>query len=227
VTITACVYRAGLRDDGPVDLAQAREALGEPGAFVWLDAVDPDRTDLDDIAETLGLHPVTVEDALHGGQRPKAEIFEGYAFLALRPLGSSGDHGRVREVHAFVGPRFLGTFRFGPDPFPIERTRERWERQPDLLAAHGGGFATWALADEVVDGYLDRIEAIEDEADLLEDDVFADDPVGDGASSVRWSRCAAWYRRYVRPSTGSRRSPSSRDRSCSPTTEMSRSTPSA
>jgi magnesium transporter len=175
------VYRAGLRDDGPVDLAQAREALGEPGAFVWLDAVDPDRTDLDDIAETLGLHPVTVEDALHGGQRPKAEIFEGYAFLALRPLGSSGDHGRVREVHAFVGPRFLGTFRFGPDPFPIERTRERWERQPDLLAAHGGGFATWALADEVVDGYLDRIEAIEDEADLLEDDVFADDPVGDGA----------------------------------------------
>ena len=40
MTIAAHVYRRGLPDDGPVDLAQAREALEEPGAFVWLDAVD-------------------------------------------------------------------------------------------------------------------------------------------------------------------------------------------
>lgn len=180
MTITAHVYREGLRDDGPVDLARAKEALGQPGTFVWLDALDPSQADLDDLAATFGLHPVTVEDALHGGQRPKVEVFEGYAFLALRPVAGSVGIEHVGEVHAFVGPRFLGTFRFGPDPFPIERTRERWERQPDLLAAHGGGFATWALADEVVDGYLDRIEAIEDEADLLEDDVFAHDPVDGG-----------------------------------------------
>lgn len=175
------VYRDGRADDGPIDLARARQVLGEPGAFVWLDAVDPTRADLDAVADTFGLHPVTVEDALHGGQRPKAEIFEGYAFLVVRPLGSATERGDVREVHALVGPRFLGTFRFGPEPFPVERARERWERQPELLAAHGGGFATWALADEVVDGYLDRIEAIEDEADLLEDDVFAHEPADGGA----------------------------------------------
>jgi magnesium transporter len=201
--IDARVYHEGRADDGPIDLRRVGEVLGEPAAFVWLDAVDPTRADLDAVAATVGLHPVTVEDALHGGQRPKAEIFEGYAFLVLRPLGPVGDPGSVREVHALVGPRFLGTFRFGPDPFPVERARERWERQPELLAAHGGGFATWALADEVVDGYLDRIDAIEDEADLLEDDVFAGDPADGGADLqqrlFRLKREVVALRRVVAP----------------------------
>jgi magnesium transporter len=198
------VFRAGLPDDGPIDLARAHAALGEEGTFVWLDTVDPTEADLEVIATTFDLHPVTVEDALHRHQRPRVELFERYAFLALRPLAPDGNGDlEIREVQAFVGPRFLGTFRFGPDPFSVDRSRERWERQPDLLAAHGGGFAAWALIDEVVDGYLTEVEAMEDRADLLEDDVFGDLPSDGGADLqeriFRLKRAVVQLRRVVSP----------------------------
>jgi magnesium transporter len=44
---------------------------------------------------------------------------------------------------------------------------------------HEAGFAIYALLDEVVDGYLTAVEALEDEADDLEDLVFERDAEGD------------------------------------------------
>jgi magnesium transporter len=169
------VYREGVAEDGPVDLARARAALADDASFIWLDAIDPDESDLAAIGETFGLHPLTIEDAAHRHQRPKVELFEGYAFVAARPL-SLDRMGELqeRELHAFVGRRFLGTLRYGPDPPSADGARRRWERQADLLAREGGGFAAYALIDEVVDGYLTLVEEMEDQADLLEDDVFGD-----------------------------------------------------
>jgi magnesium transporter len=170
------VYRDGVAEDGPVDIPTARAALdGDGAAFIWLDVVDPSPEDLATIGETFGLHPLTIEDATHRHQRPKVELFEGYAFIALRPF-TTDDTGSVvdDELHAFVAHRFLGTLRYGPHAVSIEPARRRWERQADILAKEGGGFAAYALIDEVVDSYLTLVERMEDDVDLLEDDVFAE-----------------------------------------------------
>jgi len=54
----------------------------------------------------------------------------------------------------------------------------RCERQQEMLGREGGGFALYAVLDEIVDGYLDAVESLEDAADELEDVVF------DGAGAV-------------------------------------------
>jgi magnesium transporter len=183
--ITARIYRKGLPEDGPVDLDRARVAIEDQDAFVWLDVVEPSDEDLRAIGQTFGLHPLTIEDATHRRQRPKVELFEGYAFVALRPMAVEQDGGAdEHEVHAFVGRRFLGTLRYGTRPLDVEPARRRWERQADLLAQEGGAFAAYALIDEVVDGYLTLIEQMEDETDLLEDDVF-DEHVPDAGDAQR------------------------------------------
>jgi len=198
------VYRSGSPHDGPVGLARAKELLAQEDIFVWLDAADPSDEDLTAIGETFGLHPLTFEDARHRKQRPKVEVFEGYAFVALRPLSlADGAELRDQEVHAFVGRRFLGTLRYGSTPFPIEEARRRWERQADLLANEGGGFAAYALIDEVVDGYLTMVEELEDRTDVLEDDVFGDPPA-DGGQDLqerifRLKRAVVHLRRMVAP----------------------------
>lgn len=198
------VYRDGRAADGPVDLATAKRVLAEDGVFVWLDAASPDEGDLQAIGETFGLHPLTIEDASHRRQRPKVEIFSDYAFIALRALEAGrGGGSEDREVHAFVGSRFLGTLRYGHEPYPIDKARARWERQADLLAREGGGFAAYVLIDEVVDSYLSLIEQIEDRADLLEDDVFGQPP-SDGGHDLqerifRLKREVVGLRRVVMP----------------------------
>jgi magnesium transporter len=199
------IYRAGRPVDGPVGVDEARDALVGQEAFVWLDAVDPSTEEVATLERTLGLHPLTVEDAIHRGQRPKTELFESYAFVALRPFVRAGDRmdWDFREVHALVASRSLATIRFGPDPFPVEPARHRWETHPDLLDAEGGAFALWALADEVVDGYLEAVESMEDAADLLEDEVFGPDQI-DGGQDLqqrifRHKRDATRLRRVALP----------------------------
>lgn len=197
------VYRHGVADDGPVELDRVPELLGTDGTFLWLDAASPTEEEVAEFAAALRLHPLTIEDLRHRRQRPRVELFERYAFVALRPLSLQGDDLVEHEVHAVVGAGFLGTLRYGPAPYPIEEIVRRWERQPDLFAAHPGGFAIYRLFDGVVDDYLSIVERLEDRTDDLEDVVFADDPSADGPSIQEriflLKRGVVRVRRYAAP----------------------------
>jgi magnesium transporter len=197
------VFRDGVQDRGQVEPAEVKTCLADATAFVWFDAPDPSQADVDALAEAFDLHPLTVEDISHRRQRPRVELFEGYGFVTLRPLTLTGDDIVEHEVHAVVGKRFLGTLRYGPRPYPIGDMQKRLGRQPDLIRTYPGGFAVYALIDEVVDDYLSIVEALEDRADDLEDLVFADDPSTDGPqlqqSIFRVKRDVVTLRRVAAP----------------------------
>ena len=170
------VFRDGVADKGQIDPSQVKECLADAGAFVWFDAPEPTDEDIAALGAAFDLHPLTLEDITHRRQRPRVELFEHYGFITLRPLTLSGDEVVEHEVHAAVGKRFMGTLRYGPQPFPVDEVAKRLQRQPDLVKSDPGGFAVYALIDEVVDNYLTIVETLEDRADDLEDEVFADDP---------------------------------------------------
>ena len=167
--ITGRLYRNGRAGWEPVDLERALTASKGSAAFAWIDAVDPDADDLERLQRILGLHPVTLEDLQHRRQRAKVELFEGYAFVVLRPVTIDATRTITEhEVHAIVGEGYVVTLRWSP-AYPLERAESRWESRTDL---RGAGFALYVLLDEIVDDYLSAVEALEDEADALEDVVF-------------------------------------------------------
>jgi magnesium transporter len=177
--ITVRVFRNGAADAGTIEPSQIAACLEKDDAFVWFDAPEPTEDDIAALGQAFNLHPLTLEDIGHRRQRPRVELFEDYAFITLRPLTLKKDMVE-HELHAVVGSRFMGTLRYGPDPFSIDEVVKRWERQPELLRTDPGAFAVYVLFDEVVDGYLTIVEKLEDRTDDLEDLVFADDPSVDG-----------------------------------------------
>src|SRR5258706_14225895 len=54
----------------------------------------------------------------------------------------------------------------------FDTVRARCEREPELLK-HGAGFVFYALLDAVVDRYFPVLDAIEDEFEKFEDQIFA------------------------------------------------------
>jgi magnesium transporter len=193
------------RDGTPVaddlSLGDAERLIDEERCFVWIDVTDPQGDEVDALGAIFALHPLTIEDAHHRHQRPKVELFEGYAFVVVHPLamrdGPDGGELLDQELHAFVGPRYIATIRYGTEPFSLKGVEHRWLGQPEMLAAEGGGFATYVLVDEVVDDYLSIIEAFEDRADDLEDDVF-EAPVTEGEGSELQERIFRLKREVVR-----------------------------
>jgi magnesium transporter len=201
-------FRDGSSLEGHLALGDAERLIADEGTFVWIDVTDPQPDEIDALGSIFALHPLTIEDAHHRHQRPKVELFEGYAFVVIHPV-ATGDlpdgQGLVdQELHAFVGRRYIATLRYGAEPFSLKEVEHRWLGQLDMLASDGGGFATYVLLDEVVDGYLSIIESFEDRADDLEDDVFGEPATDDERSDLqerifRLKREVVRLRRFAAP----------------------------
>jgi magnesium transporter len=181
------------------DPARASDLIAEQGARVWLDIADPSNEELGLLQEEFSLHPLAVEDTRDRNQRPKVELYEGYFFIAMHAVWlDEQDDLQDSEIHAFVGHRYLITLRYAP-VFDLTEVLKRWDRQPELTH-HGGGFLLYALLDEVVDGYLDVIDRLEDVADGIEDRVFSDEAAGDVQEDIfRAKRKVVEFRRLVIP----------------------------
>jgi magnesium transporter len=195
------VFRAGKPTGDAPDLEGVGRLLEDEAVFVCIDASEPTEEEVSAVQEVLGLHPLAVEDVRHRGQRSKVELYDNHVFVVLRPLTVSEDSAldRTAEVHVVAGRRYLALLRFGGG-VDVEHLAKRWERQPDLLLHRGS--ALYVVIDEVVDGYLDAIEQLEDEADRIEDEVFEDRAEGgeDLLERIfRVKRSAIRMRRLVMP----------------------------
>ena len=59
---------------------------GSPGSFLWIGLKNPTQAEFDEVNEELQLHPLAVEDAIHGRQRAKVELYDDSVFVVLKPL---------------------------------------------------------------------------------------------------------------------------------------------
>jgi magnesium transporter len=173
--ITCRLYQGGQLREHLVDPERAAKLAEERGARVWMDMENPTEEELELLRDRFGLHPLTLEDVRHRGQRPKLEFYEGYFFLVVHSLSLDPNDELVdSEVHALVGHRFLITIRHTP-VHDIEEVIRRWDRQPELTF-EGAGSLLYAVLDEIVDGYFDVLERYEDLSEDIEEGVFAEEP---------------------------------------------------
>ncbi len=168
--LTVRLYRGGKIEEEGFDPARISDLLHERGTLVWLDLEDPTDAELGLIQEEFSLHALAIEDAQHRDQRPKLEDYGGYYFVVFYGLELAGDALRTNEIHAFVGPGYLITLRYEP-PFDLSPVLKRWERQIELTR-EGGGYLIYALLDEVVDGYFQVVDGLEDASEEIEKGVF-------------------------------------------------------
>ncbi len=174
--ITSRIYRAGrLEDEGPFDAAHVQSCREDGERRIWIDVVEPTDDELGELQTTLGLHELSVEDSRRWGQRSKVEFYERYVFVAVHGIALGADDELIdSELHLFVGEDlYLLTIRRAP-LLPLDHTVARSQREHHL-AAEGIGFYLYALLDDIVDGYLDAVERIEDLADDIEQAVFEDE----------------------------------------------------
>ncbi len=154
--------------------AELRQAAG-PGEFVWIGIHDPGAGDLELLAKLFDLHELAVEDAQQAHQRPKIEDYDDDVFVVLKTAHYHEDQEEVHfgEIHLFAGPGYVISVRHGPGS-ELHSARKRLEERPDLLKL-GAASAVWAVLDKVVDDYIPLVEAIEDDIEEVEKDVFDDD----------------------------------------------------
>lgn len=161
-------------------LAKARE-LEHQGkeAFVWIGLHEPDEHQMQTVANVFGLHELAVEDAVHAHQRPKLERYDKTLFLVLKTV-KYVEHESVAkarqivetgEIMIFVGADFVVTVRHG-EHSGLADVRARIDASP-AVAKLGPYAVMHAIADHVVDHYLEVADQVEVDIDATEEDIFS------------------------------------------------------
>jgi magnesium transporter len=170
--INCVVYQDGRRLDN-IQPTDVHLYLDRPGCFVWVALRDADPATLHEMQQQFRLHPLAVEDACHGHQRPKIEEFGDSLFVVLQMLELDGTEVRVGEVDVFVGPNYVLSVRSGVEK-GFQDVRARCENEAHLLS-HGSSYVLYALMDAVVDRYFPVLDALESELEAVEERIFASD----------------------------------------------------
>lgn len=178
------VYLDGARLPGVYSPAEARakvRELEETGqdAFVWIGLHEPDESQMQDVAEVFGLHPLATEDAVHAHQRPKLERYDETLFLVLKTVNYVPHDSVVLarevvetgEIMIFVGRSFVITVRHG-EHGGLAKVRKQMDADPDHMRL--GPYAVMhVIADYVVDHYLEVTRLMENDIDAIEEVAFA------------------------------------------------------
>lgn len=178
------VYLEGQRLPGKyASYAAARNKVREieligHEAFVWVGLHEPDNAHMQEVADVFGLHPLAVEDAVCAHQRPKVERYDDTLFLVLKTVNYVPHESVVLarqivetgEVMVFVGKDFVVTVRHG-EHGGLSEVRKRMDANPELLRL--GPYAVMhAIADSVVDHYLEVSSLIESDIDDVQEVAF-------------------------------------------------------
>ena len=168
--ISCVAYQNGekLADIEPNDI---HKYIVRPDCFVWVALFEPDEPTLELMQEEFDLHPLAVEDAKHGHQRPKIEEYGDMLFVVLHMIEPGEQELRVGEVDVFVGRNFILSVRSGVEK-GFRDVRARCEREPELLR-RGPGYVLYALMDAVVDRYFPVLQTIETDLECIEEQIFA------------------------------------------------------
>ncbi len=179
-TPTKCQARTRVYRDGKLaaegfPVADISDYLAEDDTtIIWLDLHDPDREDLAVLSEEFGLHPLAVEDAVHEHERTKLDRYASHLFLTAYGVHLDQATGQLAtsEISAFITTRALITVR-KDDGLDVGAVVSYWDGSPDL-ARYGVGFLLHGLLDNIVDGYFWSVQALDDDIESVEDDLFED-----------------------------------------------------
>lgn len=177
--VDCVIYIDGVGERGRVPLREAIRRVRDTGrGFVWIGLNAPGHDQMEALSRDLGLHELITEDATSGEQRPKLEAYDDalvlnmstVRYLAHETVTQVSDIVTMGEVMVVLGRDFVVTVRHGDQITPTDVVGESGY-SPELFAI-GPAAVMHAVADRVVDSYIEAAEGMAADMDELESALF-------------------------------------------------------
>lgn len=172
----------------------------EPSPF-WLDVLNPTEEEMKVLSKTFGIHPLTTEDIFLGETREKVELFRNYYLVCFRSFDIHDERSKSKDQSAYAEDSGISgsgtsrrkkkknsseltplnmyiivfhegviTFHFSPTPHPVN-VRRRTRLLRDYITV-SSDWISYALIDDITDGFAPMIDAIDDEVTWIEDSIL-------------------------------------------------------
>ena len=129
---------------------------------------------IEKVGAHFSLHPLTLEDIVSTGQRPKVEFFDAYVYIVLRMLSLDPESQTLRneQVSLILGPGYILPFQERDDGDVFDPVRDRIEKSKGKIRRQGADYLAYALMDMVVDTHFLILERYGEIIEDLEEEVI-------------------------------------------------------
>jgi len=160
--------------------------------FVWIDLQNPDRSDVEKLAEKYNFNSLNIEDCMTKFELPKLDSYNDHFFVILHfpPLSQKIGVSKNSQLSIFVGKDFLVTVHQGdlkPLVELVDICKNNLEQQrKSRLLGKSSGLLLHEIIDVLVDDLLHTSRKIIANLDEIEDRVFDETkPVARSISLLR------------------------------------------
>jgi magnesium transporter len=146
--------------------------------FVWIDLQNPDRNDVEKLAQKYNFNALNIEDCMTKFELPKLDSYDDHFFVILHfpPLAQKIGISKNSQLSIFVGKDFLVTVHQGdlkPLVELVEICKTNIDQQrKDRLLGKSSGLLLHEILDVLVDDLLHISRKIIANLDEIEDRVF-------------------------------------------------------
>jgi len=146
--------------------------------FVWIDLQNPDREDVEKLAEKYNFNELNIEDCMTKFELPKLDSYDDHFFVILHfpPLAQKIGISKNSQLSIFIGKDFLVTVHQG-DLKPLVELIQRCkldseQEKKSKLLGESSGDLLHEIIDSLVDDLLHTSRKIIANLDEMEDNVF-------------------------------------------------------
>ncbi len=159
---------------GIATLNEAVSAIRE-GGFVWFNFYNPSKEELSSLVDTVGIHPLSVEDCFDDKQVPKIEQFQNNTFILFNAFSYEGKELFIDEVALFLGKNFLISVSGynSASRKPLDNVVSLVESDPASVKG-GPAYLLHVLMDYLVDEKYKAFDYMEDDLDEAEESLIED-----------------------------------------------------
>jgi magnesium transporter len=161
--------RTDLSSEDIVDVVHAEEGR------LWVDVTLSAPEEWLTLGQSLGLHPLTLEDTLNPKSRIKVEEYEGYVFVVVRDAEFALETPEPYDfetwnLYLYIGAHYLITVNARPSD-AVRTVANRLTVSPEFID-RGVDYLAYQILDSLVDSYFPLLDKIDEFVDELETGVF-------------------------------------------------------
>ncbi|MFC1551996.1 magnesium/cobalt transporter CorA [Candidatus Latescibacterota bacterium] len=173
ITMTLIDYDESNMEE--IDISEIEECLPfkDKQSVSWINVYGVhDPQIIENVGKTFDIHPLTLEDILNTGHRPKTEDFESYLYIVLKMLFIDSEENNIRseQVSFVIGGNYVISFQ-EKEGDVFNPVRNRIRKSKGKIRKRGSDYLVYALVDAVVDNYYIILEKINEKIEVLEEEL--------------------------------------------------------
>lgn len=176
VTINLIDYKGHIVNERVItDPAECVNCTAD-GTISWIDVEGlHDVPLIQKLGESIGLHPLVLEDVLNVEQRSKMEQFDNYVYIVIKMFHINKETAEIspEQVSIILAKNYIVTFQEGIEGDTFHDVRERIRTNKGIITNMTTDYLVYTLIDSIIDSYFLLLEILGEKIEELEEELIS------------------------------------------------------